>query len=102
MEISVWDYFWVLGILLMNLLIYARKGILWEHGYRFCIIDYFFDDRWRLSEIAAKEQNPRKKRFYRFINICIPLLFFGSGILCLVLHFPFHRFFQTEITKIGI
>ena len=93
MEISFWDYFWVLGILLVNLLIYVRKGILSEHGYRFCIVDYFFDDRQRLSEIIAKEQNPGKKRFYKSINVCIPLLFLGSGILCIVLHVPFHRFF---------
>ena len=78
------DNIWIFGIIVVNVLFFARKYVLLQNGYGLSMVDLGFDGA-RMWKVIENESSPRKQRMYMAINILIPALFILSLVLVFVL-----------------
>jgi len=84
MQIHPLDYIWIFCIVMVNILFFIRKIILLNHGYKTGILlDLEFKDWKMLKELSSKDENSRFSRYYKILNISIPVLHF-CGVFVLV------------------
>lgn len=84
MKYNIFEIFAVIFIIGVNILFYARKGILSNYGYGFNIFDLFGKDRKRLKKVINEIKNNPKMKFYKLINFSIPFLFISSIIMLII------------------
>ena len=80
-----WDYVWITCIILVNVLLFLRKGILAKHGHVTPYIDLKLRDRQLLRELADSSESPTVRMLYHLVNIGIPVLFI-IGVVVLVVY----------------
>ena len=78
------DYIWVSFIVIANILIFLRKGILTKYGYGFDLLDLSLDNRKKLKKIINNMKQCKKQKLYKLLNLAIPFLFVFALLLCII------------------
>ena len=84
MKCIILDYFWITIIIIVNVLIFIRKGILTKYGYCFHLLDLLLDDRKKLANVIKNTNDIKKKKYYILVNRAIPILFITGILLCII------------------
>lgn len=71
MDLNWKDLFWIMCIIVANLLFFLRKGILAQQGYGISFFDLEFQDSKRLLEIIKRETLTSRRVFYQTVNLGI-------------------------------
>jgi hypothetical protein len=90
MKILFVDYIWITFILIVNVLFFIRKGILFKHGHRVAV---FFGtrDSMLFRKVAESQDSISRRKFYNAINLAIPILFILAAVICLLVHGPWQE-----------
>ena len=83
-KLTFLDYIWIYGIVIVNVLFYARKFIIIKYGGKVSFIGGYRDGK-RLREATKGKISKSQQRNYKILNIAIPTIFLFSLSLFLIL-----------------
>ena len=87
-EITFLDYLWIYGIIIVNVLFYARKFIIIKYGGKVSFFIGGYRDGKRLREATKRKISKKLQRNYKILNIAIPTIFLFSLFLFLLRVLP--------------
>ena len=87
-EITFLDYIWIYGIVIVNVLFYARKFIIIKYGGKVSFFIGGYRDGKRLRKVTDGKISETTQRNYKILNIAIPTIFLFSLLLFLLRILP--------------